>query len=111
MVTHQLQVKHRTAKARRPKTDVLPLDHATNHNSQGPWCFHELPAKSLAFAESIRVIGCRSETAVELIGGGFGATSYTNEGEIWREAVNVGLLLHSKFTFIGAGVGHGTIKL
>jgi len=29
VVTHQLQVKRRTAKARRPKTDVLPLDHAT----------------------------------------------------------------------------------
>ena len=30
MLTHQLQVERRTAKARRPKTDVLPLDHATN---------------------------------------------------------------------------------
>jgi len=30
MVTHQLQVERRTAKAHRPKTDVLPLDHATN---------------------------------------------------------------------------------
>jgi len=30
VVTHQLQVERRTAKARRPKTDVLPLDHATN---------------------------------------------------------------------------------
>jgi len=29
VVTHQLQVERRTAKARRPKTDVLPLDHAT----------------------------------------------------------------------------------
>jgi len=29
MVTHQLQVKRRTAKARRPKTNVLPLDRAT----------------------------------------------------------------------------------
>jgi len=29
-VTHQLQVEHRTAKARRPKTDVVPLNHATN---------------------------------------------------------------------------------
>ena len=29
MVTHQLQVKHRTAKAHRPKTNALPLDHAT----------------------------------------------------------------------------------
>jgi len=30
VVTHQLQVERRTAKARRPKTDILPLDHATN---------------------------------------------------------------------------------
>jgi len=30
VVTHQLQVERRTAKARRPKTEVLPLDHATN---------------------------------------------------------------------------------
>jgi len=29
VVTHQLQVERRTAKARRPKTDVLPLNHAT----------------------------------------------------------------------------------
>jgi len=31
MVTHQLQVDGRTAKAHRPKTDVLPLCHATNN--------------------------------------------------------------------------------
>ena len=31
MVTHQLQVERRTAKAHRPKTNALPLDHATNH--------------------------------------------------------------------------------
>ena len=30
MVTHQLQVERRTAKAYRPKTNALPLDHATN---------------------------------------------------------------------------------
>jgi len=30
VVTHQLQVERRTAKAHRPKTDALPLDHATN---------------------------------------------------------------------------------
>ena len=29
MVTHQLQVEHRTRKVRRPETDVLPLSHAT----------------------------------------------------------------------------------
>ena len=28
MVTHQLQVERRTAKAHRPKTDALPLDYA-----------------------------------------------------------------------------------
>jgi len=32
VVTHQLQVERRTAKARRPKTDVLPLDHAVGDN-------------------------------------------------------------------------------
>jgi len=30
VVTHQLQVERRTAKAHRPETDALPLDHATN---------------------------------------------------------------------------------
>jgi len=30
VVTHQLQAERRTAKARRPRTDVLPLKHATN---------------------------------------------------------------------------------
>ena len=30
MVTHQLQVERRTAKERRPETDVLPLSHADN---------------------------------------------------------------------------------
>jgi len=29
MVTRQLQVERRTGKVRRPKTDVLPLSHAT----------------------------------------------------------------------------------
>ena len=31
MVTHQLQVERRTGKVRWPKTDVLPLCHATNY--------------------------------------------------------------------------------
>jgi len=30
VVTHQLQVERRTGKVRRPKTDFLPLCHATN---------------------------------------------------------------------------------
>ena len=30
MVTHQLQAERRTAKARQLRTDVLPLNHATN---------------------------------------------------------------------------------
>ena len=30
MVTHQLQVEHRTGKVRQSETDVLPLCHATN---------------------------------------------------------------------------------
>jgi len=30
VVTRQLQVERRTEKVRRPKTDVLPLSHATN---------------------------------------------------------------------------------
>ena len=33
MVTHQLQVKRRTGKVRRPETDVLPLSHATNQDT------------------------------------------------------------------------------
>jgi len=30
VVTHQLQVERMTAKAHRPKTDVLPLDHVVS---------------------------------------------------------------------------------
>ena len=30
VVTHQLQVEHRTGKVRQSETDVLPLSHATN---------------------------------------------------------------------------------
>jgi len=40
VVTHQPQVKRRTGKVRRPKTDVLPLCHATNrlsHNAVVRW--------------------------------------------------------------------------
>ena len=33
MVTHQLQVERRTAKVHRPKTNALPLDHATSATS------------------------------------------------------------------------------
>ena len=36
MVIHQLQVERRTAKARRLKTDVIPLDHATNLTTAAP---------------------------------------------------------------------------
>ena len=32
MVTHQLEVEHRTGKVRRPKINVLPLCHATDKN-------------------------------------------------------------------------------
>jgi len=31
VVTHQLQVERRTAKAHRPKIDALPLDHVANY--------------------------------------------------------------------------------
>jgi len=48
VLTHQLQVERRTAKARRPMTDVISLDHATNtsriqvvdfgsHTAQDTW--------------------------------------------------------------------------
>ena len=33
MVTRQLQVERRTEKVRRPKTNVLPLSHATNQSA------------------------------------------------------------------------------
>jgi len=33
MVTHQLQVERRTGKVRRPKTDILPLSHTINGDS------------------------------------------------------------------------------
>ena len=39
MVTRQLQVERRTGKVRRPKTDVLPLCHATNHGATQPCPF------------------------------------------------------------------------
>jgi len=32
VVTHQLQVERRTAKAHWPKTNALPLNHATKPN-------------------------------------------------------------------------------
>jgi len=35
VVTHQLQVERRTAKARWPKTDALPHDHVTNRMCVG----------------------------------------------------------------------------
>jgi len=34
VITRQLQVERRTRKVRRPKTDILPLYHATSH---GDW--------------------------------------------------------------------------
>jgi len=34
VVTHQLQVERRTAKAHWPKTDAIPLDHVTNLPNQ-----------------------------------------------------------------------------
>jgi len=36
VVTHQLQVERRTAKAHRPKTDALPLDYATTMTFKWP---------------------------------------------------------------------------
>jgi len=35
VVTHQLQVERRTAKAHRPKTNALPLDYATRIGGLG----------------------------------------------------------------------------
>jgi len=37
VVTRQLQVERRTEKVRRPKTDVLPLSHATNQGVFWLW--------------------------------------------------------------------------
>ena len=37
MVTYQLQVERRTAKAHRPKTDALPLDHVTKCGQTAEW--------------------------------------------------------------------------
>jgi len=48
VVTHQLQVERRTAKARRLKTDVLPLDHATNLVLMWwCWCVQRVSATSV----------------------------------------------------------------
>jgi len=39
VVTHQLQVKRRTGKVRRPETDVLPLCHAGWSRAKGHWTY------------------------------------------------------------------------
>ena len=58
MVTHQLQVERRTAKAHRPKTDALQLDYATNVELHGlqrlSFCVrqqHRSPTNTLSLAE------------------------------------------------------------
>jgi len=38
VVTRQLQVERRTAKVRRPKTDVIPLCHTTNQRDMSTRC-------------------------------------------------------------------------
>ena len=50
MVTHQLQVERRTAKAHRPKTNTLPLDHATNGS----------PATAVYISSSRRLQSCHA---------------------------------------------------
>jgi len=42
VVAHQLQVERRTAKAHRPKTDALPLDHVRYEEitSLSPYVYH-----------------------------------------------------------------------
>ena len=63
MVTHQLQVKRRTGKVRRPETDVLPLCHATNlvaniiiglltFGSQGLYCTYTIHAFIHTYTEN-----------------------------------------------------------
>jgi len=52
VVTHQLQVERRTAKAYRPKTNALPLDHATNFvwtGQYGHLCHHAQHSELSAF--------------------------------------------------------------
>jgi len=48
VVTHQLQVERRTVKVRRPKTDVLPLCHATNRSEGEPTVTDTLQAEGSA---------------------------------------------------------------
>jgi len=56
VVTHQLQVERRTAKAHRPKTDALLLDHATNHDK-----YRGLPKADLwILGDSFLQTGCPS---------------------------------------------------
>ena len=42
VVTHQLQIERRTAKERWPETDVLPLSHADQPLSLGPFTAHRI---------------------------------------------------------------------
>ena len=73
MVTHQLQVERRTAKAHRPKTNALPLDHTTNagdcgitaentEKSQHTDFNEDTTNESASVACSIAMYGCESWT-------------------------------------------------
>jgi len=55
MVTRQMQVERRTGKVRRPKTNVLPLCHATNYVT--PPRLHVVTENS-SFWATINTIRC-----------------------------------------------------
>jgi len=54
VVTHQLQVERRTAKAHRPKTNALPLDHATNTNNTRFYRQDGLPVTQSAVSDQLK---------------------------------------------------------
>jgi len=56
VVTHELQVEHRTGKVRQSETDILPLCYATNPSSH-MWLSKWTAAMMLLAEENIKVAG------------------------------------------------------
>jgi len=56
VVTHQLQVERRTAKAHRPKTDALPLDHVTNLSASTAGNLEHVGDMQCGMAESLKSV-------------------------------------------------------
>ena len=66
-VTHQLQVKRRTGKVRRPETDVLPLCHATNQGHSMKLYYPHSRVTARQNASSVRVVELWNKLPEELV--------------------------------------------